>query len=219
VQVEFGDFITKLNIPTAKYRTMHLGIFTRRHLGLFEKLAVEDELFHKFEPMGIVGAADPLGFVAGTDWKFSHDGQYFVAKEPPGDSNIFTQIAVGDSGNVIFTYSDEKNRIAEIYASGIPKMFDPAFAFASSLLKTKKYDGMVDIVATLTGLTSKHWIPEGGEDYLSRLIRGRVFYQGEVTTPVLSYTLPELESEDKIKEFYQDLFIQLQRNTTKIPWK
>lgn len=219
VQTEFEDYITKLNISTTECRTMHLGIFTRKHLGLFGKSAVEEELFHKFEPMGIVGAADPLGFVAGIDWKFSHEGQYFVAKEPPGASNIFTQIAVGNSGNVIFTYSDEKNRIEEIYASGIPKMFNPAFAFASSVLQTQKYDGMVDVVASLTGLTSKHWIPEGGEDHLSRLIRGRVFYQGEITTPVLSYTPSELGNEGKIKEFYQDLFIQLQRNTTQIPWK
>lgn len=219
VQAEFEDYITKLNISTAECRTMHLGIFTRKHLGLFGKSAVEEELFRKFEPLGIVGAADPLGFVAGVDWKFSHEGQYFVAKEPPGSLKIFTQMAVADSGNVIFTYCDEKNRIEEIYASGIPKMFDPTFAFSSSTLQSQNYDGMVDIVATLTGLTSKHWIPVGGEDHLSRLIRGRVFYQGEIMTPVLSYTLPELKDADKIKEFYQDLFIQLQRNTTQIPWK
>ena len=169
--------------------------------------------------MGLVSAADPLGFTAGMGWKFSHDGQYLIFKEPPGQPDIFTQVAVGDSGNIIFTHSDEKNRLEEIYASEISNMFNPTFSLSSNILETNKYDGMVDVLATLTGLTSKRWLPEGGESNLSRLIHGRVFYQGEVTTPVQSYTPSELKNEVTLQNFYQDLFIQLQRNTTRIPWK
>lgn len=219
VQIAFEDFITKLNISPTESRTAHLGIFTRKHLGLFEKSAMEEELFRKFEPMGIVEAADPTRLIAGMDWRFSHNGKYFIVKEPPGNSNIFTQVAIGDSGNVIFTYSDEKNRLEDIYASGIARIFNPTFAFAKSLFASLKYDGMLDVISTLTGLTSKHWLPDGREDNLSRILDRRVFYQDGITTPVMSCTLSELNNEDTIKKYHQDLFIQLQRNTTKTPWR
>lgn len=218
VQTQFNDFVVKLGISTTECRTMHLGLFSRRSLGLFEKVGSEDDLFHKFEPMGIVSAANPINWTEGMGWFFSHDGQFFIIREGVGEANIYTQLAIGDSGAIIFTFADEKNRIEEIFASGIRKMFNPTFKFVGTILEAQKYDGMVDILATLTGLMSKQWIPQGGENHLSRLIRGRIFYEDKIITPVKSYTLEELKTDEINDEFYKDLFIQLQRNTRRTPW-
>lgn len=217
-QARFNDYIERLNISQAKYRTVHLGLFPRRFLGLFGKVQADEELFHKFESMGVVGAADPLHLIAGIDWFFSHNGQFLIVKAPPADSDIFTQVAIGDSGEVIFTYCDLKNRIEEIFGPGIPKMFSPTFDLACTILKNQEYDGIVDILAVMTGLKSKQWIQQGKEDYLSRLLHDRVFYEDAVNIPMTSHTSAELEEETTIGNFYQDVFVQLQRNTRKVFW-
>lgn len=218
IKERFEIFIKGLKINGADRRSFHVGIFPRRYLSTWGKEAEEKNLFDKFEPFGLTSAADPLGFVAGIGWRFSHDGQYFSVTEPPGGGRFYTQIAVGDYGDVIFSLVEELNHNEDIFGSGISKVFEPALAFASQLYKGFKYDGMIDVLIKIQGVMSKNWFRiQDPNDMLTSNLRRRVFTSNELFTPRMTFTAEELGDYEKRKEIYNDLFIFLQRITVPGP--
>lgn len=78
-------FLDEQTYPQKKDFMQILAIFPRSNLNLFENEHFEEGLFHKFESLGIVDAADPLALVTGWNWKLSHKGKFFNAFQASGE--------------------------------------------------------------------------------------------------------------------------------------
>ncbi len=215
----FNSYVDKLQIPKESVIAIHMGLFPRKKLNLFKDETDTHNLFKRFDPLGIIDATDPLGTVGGLEWEFSHQGEFFVLRDPPKPYKDFTQIGIANNGQIIFTFVDSNELITEIHSTLFTKLFNPTFVFCHSLFTVEKYDGIIDIVTTVSGVKGKLWVPKSFENNpTAQLLHGMKFYENQISFPLTTFEVAEINITDKRDHFYNMLYIKLQRNTNDIKW-
>ncbi len=214
VLASFEDFNKNSKYPEDTNFFNQIAIFPRRPVKVLPESSKEEEIYNSLNEYGIGTAVDPLNFVLGVDWRFSHRGYYFNVKEPAFKCPMFTQLSFGEAGEIIFTLGDERD-VSELWASGLPKIFNPTLSLSKALYSSKGYSGMLDIVIRISGIKDFYWIPREIREpsiYKSSM-RAKKFYEGEVITEIISFSVEDLKSEEKREKLYLDLESFLQKNT------
>lgn len=221
IKLNFEKYVSETKLPKESVLRHHFGIFPRKKLNTFGRMAKEDEMYNKLEPFGIREAAGPLWTDGGMSYRFTRAGQFFMVKTPAYECRMFTQIEVGQDGSILFTYCDTRDgQIDELTIIGIQKMLTPALRFAEAIYKKMSYDGMVDIALFLCGVKDLLWGDGREKDrLLSQILSGRKFYDEEVNFPIFSALASELQNSDMLDSFFKDVDIFATRNTKRIEWK
>lgn len=217
----FSNYIDALKLP--KGFQQHMGIYPRKKI-IIPDFNDEDELHLRFDGLNFSSACNPHDLsLVGTRFDFIDRGHLFRGRTPyQEDSSLFTQCAVGETGEIMFTYfdSDPSNRLTEIYASGIRKVYEKILLFSSKFYESQTYEGLIDVISRIEGVEGKLWIPiDQDSDLVARMIRGRSFYSDRIDIPRFTFSEKEIAQEEKLRDYFGQMFNLLKRNTREIDWR